>query len=149
MDIKKQSRLKFKGVDILNVDYKALQPFEQTKSKLKTNITPKIFFPKDILNSFQVVMNVEIIAENSFNLKVLAVGNFEFGGNVSVENRKTFSSANATAIMFPYIRAFISTLTSNLGSVTGTIILPTQFFKGELEEFKPDEKKEELIAAQM
>jgi len=38
--------------------------------------------------------------------------------------------------MFPYIRSFISTLTANLGSVVGTLVIPTQFFKGELEVIK-------------
>jgi preprotein translocase subunit SecB len=36
--------------------------------------------------------------------------------------------------MFPYVRAFITTLTTNLGNVTNPLIIPTQFFKGELEE---------------
>lgn len=145
MEIKKQSHLKFTGVDILNVEYKAFQPFDKTKSNLNTQITPKIFYPKDNPSFFQILMTVEISADASFSLKVLAIGNFQFSGKVSDKKKKIYSNANATAIMFPYVRAFVSTLTSNLGLVTGTIILPTQFFKGDLEEFKTEEKKEELI----
>ena len=146
MEIKKQAQLKFKGVDILNIEYKAFQQFDKTKSKLNTQITPRIFFPKDSPSFFQILMTVELSADDSFNLKVLAIGNFQFSGKISDKRKKIYSNANATAIMFPYVRAFISTLTSNLGVVTGTILLPTQFFKGELEEFKTEEKKEELIA---
>lgn len=43
-------------------------------------------------------------------------------------------NSNSPAIMFPYVRAFISTLTTNLGNVTGPLLIPTQFFRGELEE---------------
>ena len=46
--------------------------------------------------------------------------------------RSTFINTNAPAIMFPYIRSFISTLTSNVGNVTGTLNIPPQFFKGNL-----------------
>jgi len=48
--------------------------------------------------------------------------------------KKVFVNINAPAIMFPYVRAFITTLTTNLGNVTSPLIIPTQFFKGELEE---------------
>jgi preprotein translocase subunit SecB len=137
MEVKKQSHLKFNGVDILNVEYKAFQQFDKTKSNLNTQITPRIFFPKDNPSFFQILMTVELSAEDSFSLKVLAIGNFQFSGKISDKRKKIYSNANATAIMFPYVRAFISTFTSNLGIVTGTILLPTQFFKGE---------KEELIA---
>jgi preprotein translocase subunit SecB len=51
-----------------------------------------------------------------------------------VNLKKVFVDINAPAIMFPYVRAFITTLTTNLGNVTSPLIIPTQFFKGELEE---------------
>jgi hypothetical protein len=35
--------------------------------------------------------------------------------------------------MFPYVRSFISTFTGNLGAVMNRILLPTRFFKGDLE----------------
>lgn len=43
--------------------------------------------------------------------------------------------------MFPYIRSFITTLTANLGDVTGTLTIPTQFFKGELKEIDSIEEE--------
>lgn len=48
--------------------------------------------------------------------------------------KKSFVNTNAPAIMFPYVRAFIAMLTSNLGNVTGALNIPPQFFKGDLEE---------------
>ena len=41
---------------------------------------------------------------------------------------------NAPAIVFPYLRSFISMFTSNLGTIP-SLTLPTHFFKGKLEEF--------------
>ena len=46
---------------------------------------------------------------------------------------KPFIDINAPAIMFPYVRAFLSTLTANLGAGFPPIILPPQIFQGELE----------------
>ncbi len=44
--------------------------------------------------------------------------------------------------MFPYVRAFVTTLTSNLGNVTGSLTIPTQFFHGELPEIGQDSIEE-------
>jgi len=43
--------------------------------------------------------------------------------------------------MFPYVRSFITTLTSNLGDVTGSLVIPTQFFQGDLPEFTTENKE--------
>jgi hypothetical protein len=40
--------------------------------------------------------------------------------------------------MFPYIRAFISIFTANLGNTTNGILIPTQFFKGNMDEVNAD-----------
>ncbi len=80
-------------------------------------------------------MEVDVIRENYFHLNLFAVGTFQIS-NIPDENinlRSNFVNANAPAIMFPYIRAFISTLTSNVGAAAVPITLPTQFFKGDLE----------------
>ena len=44
--------------------------------------------------------------------------------------------------MFPYVRAFITTLISNLGNVTGTLVIPTQFFQGDLPEISIDSEND-------
>ncbi|MBC7555101.1 MAG: protein-export chaperone SecB [Taibaiella sp.] len=81
-------------------------------------------------------MSVTLFAENHFSLLVTGVGTFQISGDedeIGDEERNGLINFNATAIMFPYLRAFITTLTSNLGDVTSPIILPTRFFKGDLE----------------
>ncbi len=52
------------------------------------------------------------------------------------EKKKNFINANAPAIMFPYIRAFVTTLTSNIGLGMAPIVIPPHFFKGALEDYQ-------------
>jgi len=134
MEVSKQDKLEFHGVDILNVNFNLLIPRED---KLKINIkcTPKVFYPEDQIHAFKIIMEVELRDEQHFELYIRAAGNFEVGAELDSESRSKFINANAPAIMFPYIR-FITTLTANLGNVTGPLVIPTQFFKGELEEIK-------------
>lgn len=137
MDIQEQVKLRFKGVDFPTVSLHSTEKFKEEEGRIiKSNITPYYFLPKDHANKFGIIMNVEIEAEGYFKLKVIAVGHFELSKeDIDEATRKSFINANSPAIVFPYVRSFISTLTSNVGGVTSPIILPTRFFNGELEEF--------------
>ena len=136
MEIQNQPKLAFLGVDIVDIDFKATNSYD-SKSPIDLDIYPKVFYPKDDNSSFRIIMDVELISKNFFDLKLLAIGNFSLSGELNGNDTKSFVSRNAPAIMFPYVRAFISTLTSNLGSATGHLMIPTQFFKGDLEEIAP------------
>lgn len=135
MEVNKQTKLTFHGVDILNVNFNALAPREG-ELKIDIKCEPKVFYPVDDYNVFKIIMDIELKDESSFELALRAVGNFEIESELNNDLRKVFVNSNAPAIMFPYIRSFISTLTANMGNVTGTLVIPTQFFKGELEEIK-------------
>ena len=142
MEIKEQISLRFKGVDFPQVQLNSFKPFIETENnKIAIDIKPKAFIPNDKQNVFNIIMEIDISAESFFSLKIVAVGHFELSKEeVSDEIRKSFINANSTAIMFPYVRSFISTLTSNIGNVTTPIILPTRFFKGDyLEEVQREE----------
>lgn len=95
---------------------------------------PKVFYPKEQPNFFKIIQEIRLSCENFFDLFVVAVGTFELKASIDEKTKKSFVNINAPAIVFPYIRSFISTLTANLGNVTGTLNIPTQLFKGELEE---------------
>ena len=74
---------------------------------------------------------------NSLNIKIETIGLFEFDSDI--ENYKNvFFSQNAPAILFPYVRAYISTLTSLAG--IPPVILPTLNLsnRNNTEEQKPD-----------
>lgn len=92
--------------------------------------------PQAVINrekgQFHINMDIEINdSENSFSLKMFAVGIFDY----EVEKDEfllTFMSVNGPAIIFPYIRSFISSFTSLSGF--DTITLPTLNLSG----FKED-----------
>ena len=114
---------------------------EDADNPISVDIKPKAFIPSDSPNTFKIIMDVEIKADDFFHLKVTGVGSFELSKeDVTADTRKTFINANSTAIMFPYMRAFIATLTANIGNVTTPILLPTRFFKGDyIEEANTEE----------
>lgn len=142
MEIKEQISLRFKGVDFPSIQLNSLKPYKETKEfPISVDINPKAFIPSDSPNTFKIIMDVVIEAEDFFVLKVTGVGSFELSQeDVTPDVRKTFINANSTAIMFPYMRAFIATVTANLGNVTTPILLPTRFFKGDyIEEANSEE----------
>jgi preprotein translocase subunit SecB len=60
---------------------------------------------------------------NALSIAVKAEGYFEFDEGLSEDMKEGFFNANAPAILFPYIRAYISTL-STLSGIK-PIVLPT------------------------
>lgn len=139
MEVSNQPKLTFHGVDFINIKFETNQQYDN-ESVIDLNIEPKIFYPESKSDIFKIFMDVSIVCENFFNLSLVSIGNFEFDKSFDdKEIKKTFVNTNAPAIMFPYVRAFITNLTSNLGNVTGAIIIPTQFFQGDLPELSIDE----------
>lgn len=135
MEVSNQIQLKFHGVDFPVISLNSDEPFFQNEENLiDLDIKPKVFYPKEQPDFFKIIQEIKLSSDKYFNLFIVAVGTFELQANIDENIKKSFVNVNAPAIMFPYIRAFISTLTTNLGNVTGTLTIPTQFFKGELEE---------------
>lgn len=60
---------------------------------------------------------------NDLNVVVKAIGIFEFDSNLSDKHKEIFFNSSAPAILFPYIRAYITSLTALSG--IQPIILPT------------------------
>lgn len=143
MEIKEQTRLRFIGMDFPSIELKSKKPFVETEdNKVDVEITPMFFTPKTPKNQFKIIMQAELSVEHHFELKIVGIGTFELSKeDVSEEERKVFVNANATAIVFPYMRAIIATLTSNVGKVITPILLPPRFFKGELEQVRTEVRK--------
>jgi preprotein translocase subunit SecB len=75
-------------------------------------------------NSFKLLLDVNIKDRNeSLNIDIIAEGFFDFNENLSKEEMDAFFNVNAPAILFPYVRSYISTLTALSG--INPIILPT------------------------
>ena len=80
-----------------------------------------------------ILIEVKLKSEGFFDLNLLALGNFMLSDDTDENLGKALTNANAPAIMFPYVRSFISTLTANLGNTTTLMVIPTQAFKGTLD----------------
>jgi len=129
----------YNGVDIINIKFDTIKQYDN-ETGIDLKIEPKVFYPQGNENFFKIFMEVSIHCEMFFDLNLVGIGNFEFDKEFeNKELKKTFINTNAPAIMFPYIRSFITTLTSNLGNVTGALVIPTQFFQGDLPELIIDE----------
>ncbi len=138
MEVSNQPKLVFHGVDFINIKFNASQYYDN-KTEINLKVEPKVFYPENDKTTFQIFMETTISCENIFDLSVVGIGNFEFDKAFDDYNlKKIFVNTNAPAIMFPYVRSFITTLTSNIGNVTGTLTLPTQFFQGDLPEIEID-----------
>ncbi len=86
------------------------------------------FSPKGIINKkdniFQLHLDIEIDDKGgSIEIKVNSFANFFFEENIGEETLDNFFYINASALIFPYIRAYISTLTTLSGM--NPITLPT------------------------
>ncbi|MCB9346947.1 MAG: protein-export chaperone SecB [Lewinellaceae bacterium] len=145
MEIKEQLKLKFRGIDIPHVNFTSIKLYSKESEKIKIVLHPKVFYPKEKTRFFRIIMDLTIEAENFFSLKVVAIGTFEVDKELIGDIKKNFINVNAPAIMFPYLRSFVSTFTANIGNLTGTLNIPPQFFKGELEEINSDNIDDEDV----
>lgn len=131
MEIQEQAKLSFKGVDISDVNFHAIKPRGENMS-IDVQCNPLVVISKGKDNAFTIVMEVQVSSEDHFELKMRAVGYFVVDKTINEDIKRIFINSNAVAIMFPYIRSFITTFTSNLGNATGALIIPTQFFEGDI-----------------
>ncbi len=135
MEAKEQIKLKFHGVDIPIVHLNSEKSKSQNDSvEISVSISAKAFYPNESKNWFKIVQEIHLTCQDFFHLSVVGVGSFELENDIDQNTKQSFININAPAIMFPYMRSFISTLTSNIGNVTGAIVLPPHFFKGNLDE---------------
>ena len=140
MEIAQQHRIQFHGVDIINVQFNSTNRLTPN-SDVQLNIKPKVHYPENEPGLFQIFMEVDLSSKECFTLSLLAIGHFQIDDHDNDELRKQLVNQNAPAIMFPYIRSFISTFSSNIGMTTGPLLLPPQFFTGEVPEINPKEEK--------
>lgn len=129
----KQDNLRFDGVKFYSVHFDILgNPKENTEIDL--DIVPKVMY--NTSSQFNIVYDINLSVDSVFSLQLKAVGYFELSESILKDDniKQQLIHTNAPAIVFPYLRSFISMFTSNLGTIP-TLTLPTQFFKGDLETF--------------
>ena len=133
------SKFQFKGYTILR------SLIERTEEKASTNLSIG-FSPKGIIKEedavFELILSVKIRDKNEIiNIEVDAKANYEFDKTVKLEELDNYFYVNAPALLFPYIRAYISTLTNLSGYAPVT--LPTLNISGIGEDLKNNTTKEE------
>lgn len=131
MENQKKSGFKFKSFVVIDFTIKR-EPVEQ--GDVDFEITPSAV----INNSekiFELKLTVSVIDNaGSFNINLTAVGYFEFEDEKSVDTLSTYFYTNAPALIFPYIRAYISSVTALSG--LRAVNLPVMNLIGLREELK-------------
>ena len=100
---------------------------------------PVILLNKKKKDVFNIVMDLTVSNESYFSLSLRAIGKFKLSDDITEDIKNNFLTANAPAIMFPYIRSFVTTFTANLGNVVGALTIPPQFFKGNIPILTPED----------
>jgi len=109
----KDSKFQFKGFSIVRslIERKNNKP----SKKISLGFNPKGFINKENA-TFQLHLGIKIEDEGkSFNIEIEAVANYTFEDKTELDNLNKFFYVNAPALLFPYIRAYISTLTNLSG----------------------------------
>jgi preprotein translocase subunit SecB len=119
MEKTKNSEFQFKGFFI---DESFIKIKGASFKNIKLNIEPEGIHNKKE-NKFTLILTVSMNdADGKFESKVISRGEFDIKGDL--ENLSDYFNTNAPAIVFPYIRAYISTLT-NLSTAGHPVTLPT------------------------
>lgn len=101
---------------------------DKQKGKMKVNIEVEMGFDENQNKNYAVNFNVALSRENkSFQLSLKASAIFVTQKPIDDEFKESgFVKINSPAIAFPYIRSFISTLTTNAG--INPVVLPAYNF---------------------
>ncbi len=94
----------------------------ETKGKtIDISVAPKGTI-SEIDKTFEIQLEIFLNSEDGLEISVKMVGLFEFREVVKSDNLSNYFYVNAPAIIFPYLRSYISALTALSGC--NTIILP-------------------------
>lgn len=106
--------------------------FDRTESAVKKgefeiNMQNQTQINSENKSLFRTVFIIDINGKkNPFSLQVQAVGNFEIKGDITNDVRNTYFDISSPAILYPYLRAFISNITMQSGM--SPIIIPPMNF---------------------
>lgn len=116
------AKFRFKGYRIIE-SHIVTNTEEQTSQNLNVEFEQTIGVNEEEHN-MRLEMTANISDENKvLNIKVKAQGFFEFETDLKPEEKDIFFRTSAPAILFPYVRAYITTLSSLSG--VKPVILPT------------------------
>ena len=107
---------------MVKMDLRKIKPLQ---NKMNLSILPKgVFYPKN--HSFELTFNFVASLEGEEGtpcIEISCIGDFEFKEIESIADIPSYFYANSIPILFPYVRAFVSTVT--LQANYQPIVLPT------------------------
>lgn len=115
------AQFRFLRYEILNASIEIDEP-----GKISPKLEVEFNNVKDLSKEELFILGIEILIKDetgNLKIKVFAKGYFKFMNDCPENRKDDFMNINAPAILFPYIRAYISTLTALSG--INPIILPT------------------------
>ena len=105
------------------------------KAELNIGLSPKgVFHSKDSTYELSFDVKVECKETSKEVIAVSCVAKFSFNGNIEISEIPEYFYPNSLAIVFPYIRAFVSTI--SLQANVRPVVLPTINLMGLTEELK-------------
>lgn len=130
-EIKKSTAFKFDNFIVIE-SHMTQSPIKQGKSSI--NIEPVGILDSDE-KTFKLLLDIQVADDNkSFDINIKALGIFEFKEKQMENKLDNYFFVNAPAIIFPYIRSYISVLTSLSG--IKTINLPLMNLTSLIEKLK-------------
>lgn len=127
-----KSTLKFKDYRVEKIEFQYNRNFKEEPVEIDFKVNRKVEFVDDENNTMLVSLYVVIFEkpeENNypFGLNIEVTGIFELDSS-AIEKRNLFAETNAIAILFPYVRALVSTFTAN-ANVSPLLLPPINVVK--------------------
>lgn len=113
-----KSTLKFIDYYVNKVEFYNNEYFEDAPVEIDFKISNNIeYMEGDKNNTFLVTLDSTIFGDAvvknyPFSMNISLTGIFQIDGD-DIENKESFAEVNSVAILFPYLRAIVSTYTSN------------------------------------
>jgi preprotein translocase subunit SecB len=130
------SKFQFKGYRIKKslIELEEFSNFDNLKISFKVS---GLINKKENIYFLDLSVNI-VNQEEDLKIQVDAIGQYKFEQFEKIEDISSFFYVNSSAILFPYIRAYISTLTNLSGN--RSVTLPTMNLTSLGEELKSNTK---------
>ncbi len=134
--------LNFKGYRVLDMSYTQNEQFKSSQEKLSFNPNFGVNLVTDDNDEAKVTLTFVLENELPFNIKVTLEGRFKYNASEDEANigLDELLKKNATAILFPYLRAIVSQLTS-MGNEYQPLLIPAMNIGALLDENNTKIKK--------
>lgn len=134
--------LNFKGYRVLDMSYTQNEQFKSSQEKLSFNPNFGVNLVTDDNDEAKVTLTFVLENELPFNIKVTLEGSFKYNASEDEANigLDELLKKNATAILFPYLRAIVSQLTS-MGNEYQPLLIPAMNIRALLDENNTKIKK--------